>query len=112
MDLIKRIQNLAGEIHGEVVEKRHHLHQNPELSFEERQTAAFVQAELEALGIPCTPGIGGHGLVGLITGSQGRSSQDSKIVPVNPRTIALRADMDALPIEEANEVPYKSRNAG
>lgn len=74
---------------------------NPELSFEEVETARFVAAQLEALGIEFKSNVGGYGIVAEL-----RSS-----VPTE-RTIALRGDMDALPIAEANEVPYRSTKPG
>ena len=83
-----------------LVSDRRHLHQNPELSFEEVQTSAFVQERLRDLNIPFTAGIGGYGVVANL---QGHSPG-----PV----VALRADMDALPIQEANEVPYASKVPG
>jgi amidohydrolase len=83
-----------------LVSDRRHLHQNPELSFEEVQTSAFVQERLRDLNIPFTSGIGGYGVVANL---QGHSPG---------RVVALRADMDALPIQEANEVPYASKVPG
>ena len=79
-----------------LVSDRRHLHQNPELSFEEVQTSAFVQERLRDLNIPFTAGIGGYGVVANLQGHRPG--------PV----VALRADMDALPIQEANDVPYAS----
>jgi amidohydrolase len=102
MNLKSRIQHLAGEIHAETIAHRHHIHAHPELSFEEKQTAAYVKAQLDALGIEAQTEVAGHGLVGYIHGQQ----------PGPEKVIALRADMDALPIEEANEVPYRSQNPG
>jgi amidohydrolase len=85
----------------EVIEIRRHLHLHPELSCEEFQTADFICKRLDEYGIPYTRGIAGTGIVGIIAGR-------------NPEkiNIALRADMDALPILEANEVEYKSCNPG
>lgn len=95
-----RIQQLAKKYAMEFVTIRHHLHANPELSYKEFETSAFVQKKLTEFGIPfqikATTGV-----VGLIKGK----NPDKKI-------IALRADMDALPITEENEVPYKSKNNG
>lgn len=102
MKLLQQIKNQAAEIFEEVLEKRRHIHSHPELSFHEKETAAFVQAELEKIGIPHTPDVGGHGVVGIIEGLKEGPE----------KTMALRADMDALPIEEANEIPYKSQNPG
>ncbi len=98
--LKEKISALANQIHSEVTQNRRHLHAHPELSFEEYNTAAFVKNELEKLGISFTE-MAGTGVVGLIKG--GRTSN---------KVIALRADMDALPIFEANEVEYKSKNEG
>ncbi len=87
-------------IRDDLVETRHRLHERPELSYKEEQTAAFVAERLRALGLAPRTGIGGHGVVAEIEGTS------------PGRTIAIRADMDALPIEEANEVEYRSRNPG
>ncbi|MFQ0812374.1 amidohydrolase [Brucella anthropi] len=79
---------------------RHHLHSNPELSFEEARTAAFVAEKLEQWGYEVTRNIGGHGVVGRLRVGEGS------------RSIAIRADMDALPIMEATGLPYASRFPG
>ena len=82
-----------------VVECYHYLHAHPELSFHEFETARFVQDELTKMGIPFRAGIGGTGILGRIEGK-------------NPgkKVIALRADMDALPVCEAVDIPWKSTN--
>ncbi len=98
MDTIK---SRIDDWHDELVHIRRHLHTFPELSFEEYETSKFVQYKLEEWGIPYTPGVAGTGVVGLIEGNDPSS-----------RVVALRADMDALPIQEANEVPYRSKNDG
>jgi hippurate hydrolase len=96
----EKIKALAKKYFPEFIEIRHHLHANPELSYQEFETSKFVQNKLRELGIPfeikATTGV-----VGMIQGK-------------NPgkRTVALRADMDALPIKEENDVPYKSRKEG
>lgn len=99
--LKEKIMRLALDSHPAALTWRHHLHQHPELSNQEHQTAAFVAARLSEMGIPFKSGIAGTGIVGHITGNK-----------TSNRTIALRADMDALPITEENEVPYKSLNTG
>ncbi|MDD3079140.1 MAG: M20 family metallopeptidase [Paludibacter sp.] len=76
-----------------------HIHANPELSFEETETAAFIQKQLFKMGIPFRAGIGGNGILGKIEGKN----------PVK-KIIALRADMDALPICEATDIPWKSQH--
>jgi amidohydrolase len=98
--LKEKIKSLTNSIHSEVIELRRHLHQNPELSFAEYQTSAFVKAQLDALGISWSP-MADTGVVALIKGAKPSDA-----------VIALRGDMDALPIVEANDVPYKSRNEG
>lgn len=98
--LKEKITQLAQEIHSNVVENRRHLHANPELSFHEYQTSAYVAQKLGELGIEYQK-MANTGLVALIKGDK-----PSDVV------IALRADMDALPIIEANEVSYKSKNPG
>ncbi len=101
MDLKDKIKQRSIEIYPEVVNYRRHLHSNPELSYHEEKTAAFVSARLTELGIAHTKNIGGFGVVGIIEGKNPQS-----------KIRALRADMDALPIVEANDVSYKSTNPG
>lgn len=101
MDLKSRIKKLAEGHAREVVAIRRHLHANPELSFEEYNTAKFVAEKLKSFGIAPIEGIANTGLVALIEGK----NPSSKVV-------ALRADMDALPILEQNDVPYKSKVHG
>jgi amidohydrolase len=98
--IIDRIQAKAEALHPNTIQDRRTLHANPELAFEEHQTAAFVTQRLQDLGIPCQTGVAKTGVVGMIEGKK-----------PGP-TIALRADMDALPILEENAVDYASRNAG
>ncbi|MEM9722297.1 MAG: M20 family metallopeptidase [Bacteroidota bacterium] len=95
------IQAQAQELFPEVLGHRRHLHMHPELSFKEEQTAAYVASQLQEMGIPYQKGIGGHGIVAHIEGEQGKG-----------KLLALRADMDALPIQEENEVPYASTQPG
>ena len=96
----EKIKALAKKYAPDFIEVRHHLHAHPELSYQEFETSKFVQGKLTELEIPfevkATTGV-----VGLIKGK-------------NPdkRIIALRADMDALPIKEENDIPYKSKNEG
>ena len=99
--MIKKIQSLASKYLPEIIEVRRHIHANPELSFKEYKTSDYVQSVLNKMGIPFESGIAGTGIVATIGGK----NADSKLV-------SLRADMDALPIEEQNELSYKSRNAG
>ncbi|WP_304067511.1 M20 metallopeptidase family protein [Pedobacter glucosidilyticus] len=98
--LIEKIKLAAKEIHEGVIANRRHLHANPELSFEEYETSAFVQEQLKAMKIPFEK-MANTGVVGIIKGEK-----------PSDKVIALRADMDALPIEEANDVPYKSTKPG
>jgi amidohydrolase len=100
-DLKNRIKRLAGGYLKEVTLLRRHLHAHPELSKQETLTATFISKQLTAWGIEHQAGIAGHGIIGLIHGSK----------PGN-KVIALRADMDALPISEKNKVPYASKNPG
>lgn len=95
-----KIQELAKNIHQGVIANRRHLHQNPELSFHEENTSAFVASKLDELGIPYKR-MAGNGLVALLKGEK-----------PSEKVVALRGDMDALPITEANDVPYKSKNPG
>ena len=99
--LKEKISSLVETYFGELVAIRQHLHKHPELSFEEYQTSQFIQDTLTKWGISFQAGIVKTGIVGQIEGQ----NPDSRI-------IALRADMDALPIQEENEVEYKSCNPG
>ena len=98
--MLQKIKELANQYAAEFIEVRHHLHAHPELSYQEFETSKFVQGKLNEFAIPfeikATTGV-----IGLIKGK-------------NPdkRIIALRADMDALPIKEENDVVYKSKNDG
>lgn len=85
---------------GELIEMRRHLHANPELSFEEHETASYVAERLERWGYEVTRNVGGLGVVGRLTQGEGG------------RSIAIRADMDALPIKEATGLPYASTTDG
>ncbi len=96
-----KIKTLAKKWEADTLRIRRYLHQHPELSFEEKETAAFVCEKLDAYGISYQKNIAGHGIIGLIKGR----NPDKKV-------IAMRGDMDALPIVEANEVPYVSENKG
>ena len=104
LEIKKLIQSKAEEYFSEVLAIRRHLHQHPELSFEETETAKFVSQKLSEYGIDHKKGIAGNGIVGQIDG-QKETNTKTKVV-------ALRADMDALPIEEENDVAYKSLNVG
>ena len=98
--LLKKIKQLAADYAPESIAIRRHIHANPELSYQEYNTSQFVQDKLADLGIPFETKAT-TGVVGLIKGKNPTS-----------RIIALRADMDALPIDEENDVPYKSKNKG
>lgn len=88
------------DLHAWMISCRHNLHQHPEFGFEERRTAAFVADTLRGFGLEVAEGVGGTGVVGTL--KRGNSN----------RSIALRADMDALRIAEANDVPWASQNKG
>jgi amidohydrolase len=101
MDLKEKIKQLASEYFAEIQEIRRHLHQHPELSMQEEQTAKFIMNKLDSFGISYQSGIAKNGIAALIHGNMG-----------GDKVVALRADMDALPIEESNDLPYKSMNPG
>ncbi len=98
--LLEKIKSLAAQGQEENIAIRRHLHAHPELSYQEFETCKFVQAQLTKIGIPFTV-IATTGVLGIIEGKNPSS-----------RVIALRADMDALPIVEENDVDYKSKNEG
>lgn len=95
-----KIQQLSEQFHSEIISVREHIHKNPELSFQEFKTADFIEEKLKSFGLE-PKRMAKTGLVALIEGK-------------NPskKTVALRADIDALPITEENDKPYKSQNIG
>lgn len=88
--------------HAELTQMRHELHRHPELGFQEHATAKRIAEELERLGLTFETGIGKTGIVATVTGDQ----------PDNGRQIGLRADMDALPIQELSEHNHTSEVPG
>ena len=98
--LLADIRQLAAERLTNTIADRRYLHANPELSFSEKETSAFIKTRLHSLGIPWTA-MADTGVVGTIEGGQ-----------ASDRMVALRADMDALPITELNTVDYVSRHPG
>ncbi|MCG8307475.1 MAG: M20 family metallopeptidase [Cytophagales bacterium] len=101
MDLKEAIKRIANDIAGDIVEIRRHLHSYPELSYKEFKTAKYISKTLREIGLSPVEGIAETGVSAIIEGK-------------NPskRIIALRADIDALPIVETNDVSYKSKNKG
>jgi amidohydrolase len=101
MSLLEKIKSLSLQYSSEVVAARRHLHANPELSYKEFNTVRYVGEQLKAFGLSPKEGMATTGLTVDIQGK-------------NPakKSVALRADMDALPIHEANEVPYRSKVPG
>ncbi|TDA70493.1 MAG: amidohydrolase [Clostridia bacterium] len=95
-DFLRAAQEAAATI----VQWRRAIHENPELGFAEHRTAALIATELEKMGLPVTSGVAGTGVVGLLAGG-------------GPgRVIAIRADMDALPLQEMTGLPFASRQPG
>jgi len=94
------LQTLCQTVSRRVKIAYRHLHAHPELSFCERETSDFIQKELLQMGIPFRSGIGGFGILAQIEGKAAG------------RSVALRADMDALPVKEATDLPFCSQNAG
>lgn len=101
MQLKDRIKALSKEYFDQVVFYRRHFHAAPEVSLHEHKTAAYIVSQLVDMGIPYQEGVAGTGVVAVIEGALKSEA-----------TIALRADMDALPITEENRVEYKSVNHG
>lgn len=95
------IKAKVAEFHSDTLSHYHHLHRHPELSFQEKETADYVKKVLTKIGIPFRENIGGYGVLGKIEGEKSGN-----------RVIALRADMDALPVTEANDFDFKSENGG
>jgi amidohydrolase len=100
MELLNKIKLLSETYHKDTVASRRHLHSHPELSYQEFNTSKFVATQLRALGIECNE-VATTGIVALIKGNDPEK-----------KSVALRADMDALPIQELNTVSYKSTKPG
>lgn len=98
--MLEKIHHAIDTIFPEMVKIRRYLHQYPELSFQEYKTAAYIADFYENLGIPYQTGVGGNGVVATLTGAK------------PGKTIALRADFDALPIQDEKDVLYKSKVDG
>ncbi len=101
MDLLEKIKTLSGKYSEEVITFRRHLHANPELSYQEYNTVRYVSQQLKQFGLSPREGVA---TTGLIVEVQGKNP--------GKKSVALRADMDALPIQEANKVPYASKVPG
>lgn len=101
MSLLESVKRLSKEFAGEIIEIRRDLHAHPELSYQEFNTAKLVASRLKSYGLKPQEGVAGTGVVVVIEGK-------------NParKVIALRADLDALPIHEANKTPYASQVPG
>lgn len=97
---MEKLFTLIDENYEEMVGIRRHLHEYPELSFEEVETPAYIAAYHKELGHEVREGVGGRGVVAVLRGAK------------PGKTVALRADFDALAIQEENDIPYKSKVAG
>ena len=103
LELKEFLSTKVSAIYEKIKGYREHLHQNPELSYKEFNTMEYVAAKLKEIGIPYEKGVAGTGIIGVI-----RSSKHSE----NQACIGLRADLDALPIQEQNTASYKSKVDG
>ena len=103
LELKEFLSTKVSAIYEKIKGYREHLHQNPELSYKEFNTMEYVAAKLKEIGIPYEKGVAGTGIIGII-----RSSKHSE----NQACIGLRADLDALPIQEQNTASYKSKVDG
>ena len=102
MEALKsKVKDLAKKYSDDILKDRRHIHAHPELSFQEHETVKYVEGRLKSFGVELQERAATTGLVVLIKGKNPES-----------KTVALRADMDALPIIEANDVPYKSTKEG
>jgi amidohydrolase len=101
MSIIDKIKNLSSDYLEEVISIRRHIHSNPELSFQEHNTSKFISEKLRAIGIEHKTGVVNTGIIAEIKGNNPGS-----------KTIAIRADIDALPITEKNKIEYTSKNTG
>ena len=99
-NLKENINQLSNKYFQQIVDLRHYLHLNPELSFKEFETSKRIAEELKRIGIPTFTGIGGTGVIGFIEGA------------TPGKTIGIRAELDALPILENTGLPFTSKNPG
>ncbi|MEL6925283.1 MAG: amidohydrolase, partial [Bacteroidota bacterium] len=99
--LQQKVEKLASQYQKDIISIRRHLHQYPELSFEEKQTGAYIASQLADMDVEHQHGVADNGVVAMIKGKSPRK-----------KVVALRADIDALPIQESNEVDYKSKHDG
>ncbi|MCZ0701704.1 amidohydrolase [Natronobacillus azotifigens] len=99
-DLIAQITKEINQQDQEVIQWRRYLHQHPELSFQETETALFIVNKMEEFGFDIQTNIGGNGIIATLTGGKPGKS------------IAFRADFDALPIQDEKDVPYRSQHPG
>lgn len=105
---LSRIRLTIRTLQPQLVEWRRQLHQKPELGFKEKLTAEFIKNKLQEWDIKHQTGIAQTGIVAVIKGT----NPNSKSLIQNPKSLAIRADMDALPIHEQNEVSYRSQHDG
>jgi amidohydrolase len=100
--MLNQIKNIAENLTPRLIEIRRHLHAHPELSGQEYQTAAYIAGVLSSSGLHVQEGIGKTGVIGELQGKQGENSP----------LLAIRTDMDALPIQERTKLDYASRKPG
>jgi len=98
---LNRIQELAAKYADQVIAYRRHMHMYPEVSLEEKETAKFIAEKLREMGLEPQENIGGYGVVAVIEGGKGPG-----------KCVGLRADFDALPIQEETGLPFASKNPG
>ncbi|MFV0497308.1 MAG: M20 family metallopeptidase [Candidatus Fimivivens sp.] len=94
------VKTIIGSYLDQIIAYRRHIHQNPELSHDEIKTAAFIADTLRQMGLQPITGVGGHGVTAVINGSR------------PGKCVGLRADFDALPIQETTDLPFASQNEG
>lgn len=103
MSINSEISEQINRIEAELKENRRYIHMHPELSFREYNTSSFIQKKLDEMGIKYVSGIAENGICAYIYGNKNIESKSMK-------SILIRADMDALPIDEVSDKPYKSQN--
>ena len=105
-DMKTKILNIIPKIENEIIELRQHIHENPELSGEEFETAEFICEYLSKINVKYTKNIAGCGVMAEIFGEKNETAEEKN------KTVLFRADIDALPVCEAANVPYKSKKDG
>ena len=108
----ERVAALVQQYTGKMLEYRKHMHAHPELSHEEKETAAYIAARLRDMGLEPRENVGGYGVTAVIEGTAPTAATTAAATTNKPKCVGLRADIDALPINEETGLPFASQTPG